>query len=109
MRAALADAALSPMTVRRRLAQRFVLLYHGAEAAQRAEQDFETQFSRRETPEHLEEFHRAAVMAAVGNAPRAGVVELLVAAGFAASKGAAARPVAQGAVRIDGGGRTGLD
>jgi len=109
VRAALGDAAVNPMTVKRRLAHRIVLMYHGAEAARRAEQDFETQFSRRETPEHLEEFHRAAVMAAVGNAPRAGVVELLVAAGFAASKGAARRLVAQGAVRIDGERVTALD
>jgi tyrosyl-tRNA synthetase len=88
--------------VKKRLGERITGMYHGSEAAARARGDFEAQFSRREVPETLEEFHRVAVLAAQQQAPRAGVVEFLVAAGFARSKSEARRLVEQGAVSIDG-------
>ncbi len=98
----LGDSAVNPMGLKERLGERLVTMYHGAAAAERARRDFEAQFSRREVPETLEEFHRAHVYAAQGQAPRAGIVEFLVAAGLAPSKSGARRLVEQGAVSIDG-------
>ncbi len=98
----LRDPAVNPMGLKKRLGERLVTMYHGASAAERARRDFEAQFSRREVPETLEEFHRADVHAAQGQATRAGIVEFLVAAGLAPSKSGARRLVEQGAVSIDG-------
>src|SRR5262249_23345983 len=52
----LADPSVNPMGVKKRLGERIVSLYHGAEAAARARVDFEAQFSRKEVPDDLEEF-----------------------------------------------------
>jgi len=98
----LKDAAVNPMSVKKRLARRIVRIYHGEAAAAGAQGDFEAQFSRRETPEHLEEFGPEELAKALGHAPVAGIVEVLVASGIAASKSAARRLVAQNAVSVDG-------
>ena len=98
----LADPAVNPMSVKKRLAHRIVRMYHGAAAADGAQRDFEAQFSRRETPEHLEEFGPEDLAKALGHAPVAGIVEVLVASGIAASKSAARRLVEQNAVSVDG-------
>jgi len=92
----------NPMLGKKRLAARVVALYHGEAAAAQAQRDFETQFSRREAPEQLETFSRADVerVAGGGMAPR--IVEFMVAAALAPSKGAARRLVEQGAVSVDG-------
>jgi len=101
IRRELADPNVNPMTIKKRLGQRLVAMYHGAAAATRAREDFEAQFSRRETPEHLETFGRSEVEAAAGTgAP--GVVCMLVASGIAASRSAARRLIQQGAVSLDG-------
>jgi tyrosyl-tRNA synthetase len=90
------------MSVKKELAHRRVSLYHGAEAADAAQRDFEAQFSYRGVPEHLEEFHRGQVEASLGHAPRPTIVEFLVASGIAPTKSAARRLVGQGAVSVDG-------
>jgi tyrosyl-tRNA synthetase len=99
---ALADRSVNPMSVKKELAHRLVSLYHGAEAADAAQRDFEAQFSYRGVPEHLEEFHRGQVEASLGHAPRPTIVEFLVASGIAPTKSAARRLVGQGAVSVDG-------
>jgi tyrosyl-tRNA synthetase len=99
----LADSAVHPMSVKKRLAHRIARIYHGAAAADGAQCDFEAQFSRRETPEHLDEFGPADLAKALGHAPIAGIVEILVASGIAVSKSAARRLVEQHAVSVDGG------
>ena len=91
----LADAAVNPMSVKKRLGQRLVSMYHGEEAAERAQRDFETQFSRREAPESLPTWSppdRGAL----------GIKDLLVRSGLAKSGGDAWRAVDQGAVSVDG-------
>jgi len=98
----LGDLSVNPMTVKKRLAHRIVRMYHGDAAADGAQGDFETQFSRRETPEHLEEFGPRELANALGHASIAGIVEVLVAGGIAASKSAARRLVEQNAVSVDG-------
>jgi len=98
----LADSAVHPMSVKKRLAHRIARIYHGAAAADGAQRDFEAQFSRRETPEHLDEFGPDDLAKALGHAPITGIVEVLVASGIAASKSAARRLVEQRAVSVDG-------
>jgi tyrosyl-tRNA synthetase len=70
-------------------------MYHGADAAQRAEADFEAQFSRREVPRDLPSW----------SAPKTdamGIKDLLVQSGLAKTGSEAWRAVDQGAVSIDG-------
>ncbi len=105
----LADAAVNPMTVKKRLAQRVVRLYHGPAASESARGDFEAQFSRRETPGHLDEFGRDAVASAAGHVGTPGIVEVVVGAGMAASKSAARRLIQQNAVSVDGQKVPGID
>jgi tyrosyl-tRNA synthetase len=92
------DPATHPMAMKKRLAERIVHLYHGAEDASRARTDFEKQFSRKEVPDDLEEFRLD------GFAPgtRLSIVDLAVASGIASSRSAARRLVEQGAVDLDG-------
>lgn len=98
-----------PMRLKERLASRVVTMYHDAESAERAQRNFKTQFSRRETPEDLEEFHRSDVAAIQGDRTQPGLVDFLMAGGLAATKSAARRLVAQGAVSVDGERITDLD
>lgn len=102
-------AATHPMEIKKDMARTVVRMYHGEAAAAGAQDDFEAQFSRRETPEHLEEFGPAELAKALGHAPNAGIVEVLVASGIAASKSAARRLVEQRAVSVDGERVSGLD
>ena len=90
----LADASVNPMSIKKRLAGRIVTLYHGAEAAARAQRDFEAQFSRHEIPEDLPVW-------TADSAGAIGIKDLLVRAGLARSGSEAWRAVDQGAVSID--------
>ncbi len=90
----LADPAVNPMLVKKRLAARLVTLYHGAAAAERAQRDFEAQFSRHEIPEDLPVW--------VADSPgEIGIKDLLVRSGLAKSGSDAWRAVDHGAVSID--------
>ena len=91
----LADASVNPMTVKKRLGRRLVRMYHGEEEADRAERDFETQFSRRGTPESLPTWSPE-------DASELGIKDLLVRSGLAKSGSDAWRAVDQGAVSVDG-------
>ena len=90
----LADPAVNPMSIKKRLAARIVTMYHGAEAAVRAQGDFEAQFSRREIPQDLPVW-------TADSAGAMGIKDLLVRAGLARSGSEAWRAVDQGAVSID--------
>ena len=50
---ALADSSTNPMTWKKDLAHRLVRMYHGQEGADRARDDFDKQFSRREMPSEM--------------------------------------------------------
>jgi tyrosyl-tRNA synthetase len=92
---ALADPALNPMTVKKQLGHRLVRMYHGEAAADRAEQDFATQFSRRQAPESLPTWSPA-------DDGELGIKDLLVGSGLAKSGSEAWRAVDQGAVSVNG-------
>jgi len=91
----LADPAVNPMSLKKQLGARIVRMYHGSEAAERAQRDFEAQFSRREVPDDLPEW-------SAPDQDSIGIKDLLVGAGLAASGSAAWRAVEQGAVSVDG-------
>jgi len=93
------------MEIKRQLGERIVRLYHGEKAAAQARADFDTQFSRKEVPENIEEYRWVDVEGASGNVREPTIVEHIVGSGLAASKSAARRLVEQGAVSIvpDGG------
>jgi tyrosyl-tRNA synthetase len=98
----LGDGVTNPMSIKQRLGERIVTMYHDASAAARARADFEAQFSRHEVPEHLEEFDRGALIARASDAARPIVVDALLAAGMCTTRSEARRLVEQRAVRIDG-------
>lgn len=84
---------LHPKAVKQELARRLVTDYHGAEAAEGAEREFESIFAQGAAPDEVPEI-------AVGaDLPLA---KLLVAAELAPSNAEARRLIEQGAVAIDG-------
>ncbi len=91
-----ASGAAHPKQVKRELATRIVTDFHSAAAAGAAADAFERQFARRELPTEVEE-----VTADVSGAGSR-LSSIMVAAGLAPSKGAAARVIAQGGVKVDG-------
>ena len=89
----LESARLVAMDEKKRVAEAVVTKYHGAQAARVARDYFERTVQRKELPDEMPEL-------AQGTARR--VADLLVVAGFAESKRAAERLIAQGGVRVDG-------
>ena len=82
-----------PMQAKKRLAREIVTIYHEEDAAKAAQSNFESQFSRGETPEEMPEIEIAS--------EEIGVVELLRVC-FEISGGEARRLISQNAVSIDG-------
>jgi tyrosyl-tRNA synthetase len=77
-------------------------MYHGEDASDQAERDFETQFSRRGVPEDIEDFHELQVRRAMREGLKMPtVIDFAVASGIADTRGAARRLVEQKAVRVD--------
>jgi tyrosyl-tRNA synthetase len=81
------------MDEKKRIAEAVVTLYHGADAARAARDYFERTIQRGELPAELPERHFAGART---------LVDVVVAAGFAESKRAAQRLIAEGAVKVDG-------
>jgi tyrosyl-tRNA synthetase len=90
----LGDGSLHPMRAKMRLAREIVSLYHGDEAAARAEAHFERVFRRGELPVEMPLYRTSHA--------RVNVVDLLVDAGLVRSRSQARRLVEQGGVRVDG-------
>jgi tyrosyl-tRNA synthetase len=93
LKTGLANGSVSPMDEKKRIAEDLVALYHGRDAARAARDRFERTIQRGEIPAEMPE------LALDG---RMKLAELLVAAGFADSKRAATRLIAEGGVRVDG-------
>jgi tyrosyl-tRNA synthetase len=83
----------SPMEWKKRLAHDIVAQFHTPADADAAQEAFERQFQRRELPADIPEFPIDAPM---------NIVDLMVAAGLASSKGEARRLIDGGGVRIEG-------
>ncbi|NTW97952.1 MAG: tyrosine--tRNA ligase [Oscillochloris sp.] len=93
IRAALAAGAVNPRDLKMRLAREVVSQFHSPADAAAAEESFVRQFVQRELPADIPEH---ALQAPVG------IIDLMVAAGLAASKGEARRLIDGGGVRVDG-------
>jgi len=91
---ALLSTVSNPMDAKHRLATEIVGLYHGADAAKAAGDEWRKIHSARQFPSD-------APVVAVGSEPIP-LVGLIVQCGFAASNGEAKRLVEQGGVRLDG-------
>lgn len=84
---------LNPRDVKMRLAKEIVTMYHGADAATKAEEYFVTAFQKKETPDEIEEVKITAGVK---------LIDLLVAQGVVKSKSDFRRLVDEGAVALDG-------
>lgn len=82
-----------PMEAKKRLAWEIVAIFDGDDAAEAAAQHFERVHQERQLPDEMPSLALSAPTS---------VVDVIHAAGFAESKGAARRLVQQGAVRLDG-------
>ena len=92
--AGIAAGGINPMDEKKQLAQEIVARYHGREAAAAARDYFERTVQRKEIPtDDVPEMN-------AGDCKR--VTDMLVRAGFAASKREAERLVAGGAVKVNG-------
>jgi len=83
----------NPMELKKQLAGDLVKLYHGKEAAEKAETEFTNQFAKGDLPDDIPE-----VKAVEGDL----IVDLMAANNITTSKGEARRLITQGGVRIDG-------
>jgi tyrosyl-tRNA synthetase len=89
-------AGENPRDAKARLARAVVERFHGAEAAQQAEEAFTAQFRRGELPERIDEVALPSISGA------ATVASTMVALSLAVSKSEARRLVSQGGVRVNG-------
>jgi tyrosyl-tRNA synthetase len=86
-----AAGSLHPRDLKMRLAREIVSIYHGEDSAAKAEEAFRTVFQEQGEPEDMPELRLA---------PGQTVVEVLLAAGLAKSKGEARRLIAQNGVHL---------
>jgi tyrosyl-tRNA synthetase len=89
----LADGSLHPRDVKMELAREIVSIFHGDEAAAKAEEHFVTVFQEGELPPEMPEYRLAAPQ---------NIVDLLAEAGLTTSKSQARRLIQQGGVRLNG-------
>ncbi|MBA2940382.1 tyrosine--tRNA ligase [Paenibacillus sp. CGMCC 1.16610] len=90
--------SIHPRDAKMRLAKEYVRMYHGAEAAQEAEQHFITVFQKRALPEDIEEMQISEELLDAG---QISIIKLLVAMRLQASNAEARRSIEQGAVKIN--------
>ncbi len=96
----LTDASQThPMQAKKLLASDIVAFYAGAEAAAKAQSEWEKQFSQKQDPAEIAEapISKAAIQFKEG---KAGIVRVVVAAGLAKSNGEARQKVLEGAVNV---------
>jgi tyrosyl-tRNA synthetase len=93
LRRELAEGRGSPIDWKKRLAHEVVAQFHTPADADAAQEAFERQFQRRELPAEIPDFRIAAAM---------NIVDVMVGAGLASSKGEARRLIDGGGVRIEG-------
>ena len=99
--AALTDSAQThPREAKKRLAREIITLYHGADAAQAADDEFERVHKEHQVPDDLPEFAVPAELCDAAGHAR--VTALLVAAKLAPSSGEAKRLILGGGVSLDG-------
>ncbi len=94
LEADIASGVVHPMRAKADMAKQVTALYHGQEAAEEAEAEFDRVFSARQAPSETPVLAWAE--------PEATTLQLVVASGCASSNSEARRLIQSGAVRIDG-------
>ena len=89
-----------PREAKKRLGREIITLYHGAEAAQSADDEFERVHKEHQVPEEMPEITVSLDICTADGQVR--VTALLVAAGLAPYAGEAKRLIQQGGVSVDG-------
>jgi len=87
------DSNVNPRDLKRRLARTFITMYHNADAAKQAEEEFDKVFINKEAPEDIPELKM--------DEREIGILDLILKVKFAPSKGEAKRLVSQGGVTIN--------
>ena len=96
IRKQLADPKTNPRDLKRRLARTLVQMYYNAEAAQRAEEEFDRIFVAKSVPDEIAELR-------IGSGKEVQtLIGLLMTAAMASSRSDARRLIEQGGVSIDG-------
>ncbi len=90
----LENSNTNPRNVKRALARKFVETYHSAEAAQNAEAEFDKIFINKGIPDNIQELKI--------DESEIEIIDLIMKAEFAPSRGEARRLIVQGGVSIDG-------
>jgi tyrosyl-tRNA synthetase len=90
------SGAMNPKDAKAALAKEIVARYHGTGAAERAAEEWEAQFSRREVPEDMPRFELAA------EGDDLWLPKVLAGAGLVPSSSEGRRRIQQGAVQVDG-------
>jgi tyrosyl-tRNA synthetase len=96
IKAALEDGRTNPRDLKRRLARELVTLYHSAEDARMAQEEFDRIFVKKDLPNEIPE---TTVQTKNGSI---GIIDLLTSAKLVSSRGEARRMIEQGAVSING-------
>ncbi|MFO0695599.1 MAG: tyrosine--tRNA ligase [Polyangiales bacterium] len=96
LRESCTNGGTNPKLAKVALAKEIVARYHDAAEAERAAERWEAQFSRKEVPDEMPEFHLAAEPEGLW------IPKALVDAGLAQSTSAARRLIEQGGLEIDG-------
>jgi len=91
----LEDGKTNPRDIKRELAKTLVTMYHSKEDAQKAEQEFDKIFIKKDIPDDILEFQ-------LEDSKPANILDVIVNVKFAGSKGEARRLVQQGGVSLDG-------
>jgi tyrosyl-tRNA synthetase len=89
----LKSGKLHPRDAKMKLAFEIVSIFHGDDAARKAEEHFRQVFQRRNLPKEMPEYHLEGPV---------GILDLLREVGFVKSKGEARRLIQQGAVKVNG-------
>jgi tyrosyl-tRNA synthetase len=98
----LQDGSVHPMDAKKRLGWEIVRLYHGEEAATRAQEDFERQFQERGLPTEMPTVPMEKALAdKATESGEIGILDLLINTGMAPSRKHAQRLVEQGGVRLN--------
>jgi tyrosyl-tRNA synthetase len=100
VRSALGREGTNPRDLKRKLARTVVSMYHGAEEAARAEEEFDRIFAEKGLPDEIPEPPIA--VKGQESLDSVWIVALIVGAGLAGSNSQARRLIAQGGIRLDG-------
>jgi len=96
VKAELENPAVNPRNIKRALAKKLVEMYHSAEAATEAEEEFDKIFIKKEIPDEIPLFE------ITNRQKEISILDLITTVNFASSKGEARRLVQQGGVTLDG-------